>query len=69
MAVGILPGAPVTDTAPLGPHGPCRAQLLAECQAAGVRLGDAMRHSVDATYAFGAYRTLAWLCGHHEDRP
>ncbi|MFJ9948503.1 hypothetical protein [Kitasatospora sp. NPDC091207] len=69
-AAGTQPGAPVTAAAPLGASGgPCRAQLLAECQAAAVRVSEARRDDVDAAYALGAYQALAWLCGHDEDRP
>ncbi|WP_371520437.1 hypothetical protein [Kitasatospora sp. NBC_01300] len=68
-AVGAQAEAPVTATAPLGAAGPCRAQLLAECQAAAVCVRDTGRHGADAGYALGAYRALAWICGHHDDRP
>ncbi|MFD5461805.1 hypothetical protein ACFWIQ_03125 [Kitasatospora sp. NPDC127059] len=68
-AAGAQVAAPVTAAAALGAAGPCRAQLLAEHQAAAVRLRDALRASADAAYALGAYQALAWLCGHHEDRP
>ncbi|MEV0531868.1 hypothetical protein [Kitasatospora sp. NPDC050463] len=69
-AAGAQPGAPVTAAAPLGASGgPCRAQLLAECQAAAVRVTEALRDQTDAAYALGAYQALAWLCGHAEHRP
>ncbi|MGW2254278.1 hypothetical protein ACWCXH_29410 [Kitasatospora sp. NPDC001660] len=68
-AAGAQVAAPVTAAAALGAAGPCRAQLLAECQAAAVRLRDVLAASTDAAYALGAYQALAWLCGHHEDRP
>ncbi|MEU8516416.1 hypothetical protein AB0C76_33255 [Kitasatospora sp. NPDC048722] len=68
-AAGAQIAAPVTAAAALGTTGPCRAQLLAECQAAAVRLRDALEERTDAAYALGAYQALAWLCGHHEDRP
>ncbi|GAB7183563.1 hypothetical protein ATKI12_3394 [Kitasatospora sp. Ki12] len=68
-AAGAQVAAPLTAAAALGAAGPCRAQLLAECQAAAVRLRDALEGSADAEYALGAYQALAWLCGHHEDHP
>ncbi|MFD0273100.1 hypothetical protein ACFVHB_04190 [Kitasatospora sp. NPDC127111] len=68
-AAGAKVAAPVTAAAALGVTGPCRAQLLAECQAAAVRLRDALNGRTDAAYALGAYQALAWLCGHHEDCP
>ncbi|MDY0810859.1 hypothetical protein [Kitasatospora purpeofusca] len=68
-AAGAQVAAPVTAAAALGALGPCRAQLLAECQAAAVRLRHALDASTDAAGALGAYRALAWLCGHHDDRP
>ncbi|AUY53540.1 hypothetical protein [Streptomyces sp. CB01881] len=68
-AAGAQGEAPVTTAAALGAMGPCRAQLLAECQAAAVRLRDALNERTDPAYALGAYQALAWLCGHHEDRP
>ncbi|MFI6849484.1 hypothetical protein OG535_39415 [Kitasatospora sp. NBC_00085] len=68
-AAGAQVAAPVTAAAALGATGPCRAQLLAECQAAAVRLRGALDQRADAGYALGAYQALAWLCGHHEDRP
>ncbi|MFI9366871.1 hypothetical protein ACIG5E_38420 [Kitasatospora sp. NPDC053057] len=37
-AAGTRTAAPVTAAATAGPLGPCRAQLLAECQAAAVAL-------------------------------
>ncbi|MBO1413285.1 hypothetical protein [Streptomyces sp. FH025] len=67
-AVGAQVAAPVTATA-LGAAGPCRAQLLAECQAAAVRVRDALEAGADGAGALGAYQALAWLCGHHDDRP
>ncbi|MFD4393656.1 hypothetical protein [Kitasatospora sp. NPDC058478] len=80
-AAGAQVAAPLTAAAALGATGPCRAQLLAECQAAAVRLrdtsalvsasggGDGADEGANAAYALGAYQALAWLCGHHEDRP
>ncbi|MFE4358514.1 MULTISPECIES: hypothetical protein [unclassified Kitasatospora] len=68
-ATGAQIAAPVTAVAALGATGPCRAQLLAECQAAAVRLRDALEERTDPAYALGTYQALAWLCGHHEDRP
>ncbi|MFJ7246808.1 hypothetical protein ACIQWA_19485 [Kitasatospora sp. NPDC098652] len=93
-AAGAQIAAPVTAAAAvLGTSGPCRAQLLAECQAAAVRLRDALadrdalagrdtlagrdapadrdalEDRTDAGHALGVYQALAWLCGHHEDRP
>ncbi|MFD0398911.1 hypothetical protein ACFVHI_12630 [Kitasatospora sp. NPDC127121] len=76
-AAGAQVAAPLTAAAALGATGPCRAQLLAECQAAAVRLrdtsasggGDGADEDANAAYALGAYQALAWLCGHHEDRP
>ncbi|MER7757886.1 hypothetical protein [Kitasatospora sp. NPDC097643] len=68
-AAGAQVSAPITAAAAPGTTGPGRAQLLAECQAAAVRLRDALHERADASYALGAYRALAWLCGHHEDRP
>ncbi|MEU6969426.1 hypothetical protein AB0A71_17090 [Kitasatospora aureofaciens] len=73
-AVGTRTSAPVTAAATAGPWGPCRAQLLAECQAAAV----ALRTGADRTEAaraadsdrmLGLYTGLAWLCGHHDERP
>ncbi|WP_346148550.1 hypothetical protein [Kitasatospora cinereorecta] len=37
-AAGALTAAPVTAAATAGPWGPCRAQMLAECQAAAVAI-------------------------------
>ncbi|MFE4482909.1 MULTISPECIES: hypothetical protein [Streptomycetaceae] len=68
-ATGAQIAAPVTAVAALGATGPCRAQLLAECQAAAVHLRDALEERTDPAYALGTYQALAWLCGHHEDRP
>ncbi|WP_369182356.1 hypothetical protein [Streptomyces sp. Y1] len=71
-AAGAQVAAPVTAAAALGATGPCRAQLLAECQAAAVRLREALAAGADgvgALGALGAYQALAWLCGHHDDRP
>ncbi|MFD8594291.1 hypothetical protein ACFV1L_04770 [Kitasatospora sp. NPDC059646] len=68
-AAGLQAAAPVTAAAALGAVGPCRAQLLAECQAAAVRLRDASATGGDSAGALGVYRALAWLCGHHDDRP
>ncbi|MFB7908319.1 hypothetical protein ACFC1T_17965 [Kitasatospora sp. NPDC056076] len=68
-AAGAQVSAPVTAAAAVGAVGPCRAQLLAECQAAEVRLRHALDAGTDAVSALGAYQALAWLCGHHDDRP
>ncbi|MFF3073381.1 hypothetical protein ACFVSN_35935 [Kitasatospora sp. NPDC057904] len=68
-AVGTQVAAPVTASAALGAAGPCRAQLLAECQAAAVSLREALAAGADSRGALGAYQALAWLCGHHDDRP
>ncbi|MER7668119.1 hypothetical protein ABTY61_06595 [Kitasatospora sp. NPDC096128] len=68
-AVGAQVGAPVTGAAAVGALGPCRAQLLAECQAAAVRLREDAARGSDAERSLGAYSALAWLCGHHDDRP
>lgn len=68
-AVGAQIGAPVTAGAAVGAIGPCRAQLLAECQAAAVQIRAGEARVVDADRALGAYTALAWLCGHHDDRP
>ncbi|MFB7667106.1 hypothetical protein ACFC1R_24710 [Kitasatospora sp. NPDC056138] len=69
-AVGCQLGGPVTAVAAvLGAAGPCPAQLVAECEAAAVRLRESRGDDADAAYALGAYRALAWLCGHHDDRP
>ncbi|AUG75375.1 hypothetical protein CFP65_0409 [Kitasatospora sp. MMS16-BH015] len=68
-ATGAQIAAPVTAAAALGPIGPCRAQLQAECQAAEVRLRHAPDTQADAASALGAYQALAWLCGRHDDRP
>ncbi|MGW6918283.1 hypothetical protein ACWGB8_31395 [Kitasatospora sp. NPDC054939] len=68
-AVGAQIGAPVTAAAAVGAIGPCRAQLLAECQAAGAQLGAGAVRAVDVDLALGAYSALAWVCGHHDDRP
>ncbi|MFE3506129.1 hypothetical protein ACFXPX_09225 [Kitasatospora sp. NPDC059146] len=42
---------------------------LAECQAASVRLREALAAGTDGAGVLGAYQALAWLCGHHDDRP
>ncbi|MBP0449363.1 MULTISPECIES: hypothetical protein [unclassified Kitasatospora] len=68
-AVGTQVGAPVTASAAVGAAGPCRAQLLAEFQAAAVQIRAGAGRGVDADYALGAYGALAWLCGHHEELP
>ncbi|MGW4895391.1 hypothetical protein ACWEQL_24445 [Kitasatospora sp. NPDC004240] len=70
-AVGARPVAPVTAARTAGPLGPCRAQLLAECQAAAVAIGPEAdrRGRADAERTLGVYAALAWLCGHHDDRP
>ncbi|MFJ2866069.1 hypothetical protein [Kitasatospora sp. NPDC087314] len=68
-AVGAQIAAPVTATAVPGTAGPCRAQLLAECQAAGVGLRQAVTRGADHVYVLGAHQALAWICGIHEDRP
>ncbi|MEU6238708.1 hypothetical protein, partial [Kitasatospora sp. NPDC047058] len=62
-------GSPVTAAAAVGAIGPCRAQLLAELQAAAVQIRAGAGRGVDADYALGAYGALAWICGHHEDQP
>ncbi|MEU9048298.1 MULTISPECIES: hypothetical protein [unclassified Kitasatospora] len=68
-AVGAQIGAPVTANAAVGAYGPCRAQLLAECQAAAVRLQSGADHPGETERTPGVYMALAWLCGHHDDRP
>lgn len=68
-AVGAQPEAPITVAASVGAEGLCRAQLLAEFRSAAVKLRAALRDSTDAGYALGSYQALAWLCGHHDDRP
>ncbi|MCG6494383.1 hypothetical protein [Kitasatospora sp. A2-31] len=73
-AVGTRSVAPVTAAATAGPLGPCRAQLLAECQAAAVAIRTGADRSETARVAddermLGLYAGLAWLCGHHDDRP
>ncbi|MGW4895704.1 hypothetical protein ACWEQL_26105 [Kitasatospora sp. NPDC004240] len=73
-AVGMRTAAPVTAVATVGPSGPCRAQLLAECQAAAVAIQvEADRTEVEqaasAERMLGVHAALAWLCGHHDDRP
>ncbi|GAA2780850.1 hypothetical protein GCM10010505_06660 [Kitasatospora aburaviensis] len=73
-AVGARTAAPVTAAATAGPLGPCRAQLLAECQAAAVALRTEAGRTgaarvADAERMLGLYTGLAWLCGHHDDRP
>ncbi|MEV0537872.1 hypothetical protein [Kitasatospora sp. NPDC050463] len=73
-AVGTWTAAPVTAAATAGPLGPCRAQLLAECQAAAVALRTEADRRGAARVAetermLGVYTGLAWLCGHHDDRP
>ncbi|GAA4831103.1 hypothetical protein GCM10023235_01500 [Kitasatospora terrestris] len=64
-AVGSRAVGPVTGDRATGPVGPCRAQLLAECQAATVRL----RGSGEPELTLGAYSALAWVCGYLDDRP
>ncbi|MFD8695453.1 hypothetical protein [Kitasatospora purpeofusca] len=66
-AVGAQAQAPVTADEAVGSSGPGRAQLLAECQAAAVQVRVAA--NPDADRALGAYAALAWLCGHHDERP
>ncbi|WP_153466775.1 hypothetical protein [Streptomyces kaniharaensis] len=73
-AVGARTAAPVTAAPTAGPWGPCRAQMLAECQAAAVAIrtgGDGTETAgvADAERVLGLYTALAWLCGHHDDRP
>ncbi|MFD0279867.1 hypothetical protein ACFVHB_39065 [Kitasatospora sp. NPDC127111] len=68
-AVGAQVGGPVTAAAAVGAIGPCRAQLLAEFQAAAVEIRAGAARGVDADYALGAYGALAWICGHHEEQP
>ncbi|MEU9079091.1 hypothetical protein ACFYUY_22385 [Kitasatospora sp. NPDC004745] len=68
-AVGAQVAAPATAATALGATGPCRAQLLAECQAVALRLREAVRTGADTACTLGAYQALAWLCGHHEERP
>ncbi|MFE7634218.1 hypothetical protein ACWDD9_32550 [Kitasatospora sp. NPDC001119] len=68
-AAGAQVAAPVTAAATAGSIGPCLAQLLAECQAAAVRLRLVRTQGADHTYVLGVHRALAWLCGLHEDRP
>lgn len=67
--VGTHVGAPVTGNAAVGAYGPCRAQLLAECRAAAVRLRSGAGQPGETDRALGVYMALAWLCGHHDDRP
>ncbi|MEU9048098.1 MULTISPECIES: hypothetical protein [unclassified Kitasatospora] len=62
-------GAPVTANAAVGAYGPCRAQLLAECQAAAVRLQSGTDRPGETERTLGVYMALAWLCGHLDDRP
>ncbi|MFD0344897.1 hypothetical protein ACFQ0M_00120 [Kitasatospora aburaviensis] len=57
-----------------GPVGACRAQMLAECQAAAVAIRTGVdrtetARTADAERMLGLYTALAWLCGHHDDRP
>ncbi|MFJ9776334.1 hypothetical protein ACIRVF_34725 [Kitasatospora sp. NPDC101157] len=68
-AVGAQVGAPITANAAVGAYGPCRAQLLAECQAAQVHLRQGAGPVGERERALGVYMALAWLCGHHDDRP
>ncbi|MFB7676560.1 hypothetical protein ACFC26_34655 [Kitasatospora purpeofusca] len=73
-AVGTCPAAPVTAVATAGPLGPCRAQLLAECQAAAVAIRveadwSEAEQAACAERMLGVHAALAWLCGHHDDRP
>ncbi|MFG3229565.1 hypothetical protein ACGF07_32945 [Kitasatospora sp. NPDC048194] len=67
-AVGAQVGAPVTANAAVGAYGPCRAQLLAECQAAAVRIRQTADQAGERNWALGVFMALAWLCGHHDDR-
>ncbi|MGW6915615.1 hypothetical protein ACWGB8_17615 [Kitasatospora sp. NPDC054939] len=69
-AVGTRDLAPATAAQAVGAVGPCRAQLLAECQAAEVQIRMGTGRSVaDTDWLLGAFAALAWLCGHHDDRP
>ncbi|MEU8927950.1 hypothetical protein AB0D10_44820 [Kitasatospora sp. NPDC048545] len=73
-AVGTRTAAPVTAAATAGPWGPCRAQMLAECQAAAVAIRTGTdrtetARAADTERMLGLYTALAWLCGHHDDRP
>ncbi|MEU9047168.1 MULTISPECIES: hypothetical protein [unclassified Kitasatospora] len=73
-AVGARMPVPVTTASMTGPSGPCRAQLLPECQAAAVALRTGAARTEEARVAdaermLGSYTALAWLCGHHDDRP
>ncbi|MFF9644377.1 hypothetical protein [Kitasatospora aureofaciens] len=68
-AVGAQVDAPVTANAAVGAYGPCRAQLLAECQAAAVHLRQAADRVGERERSLGIYMALAWLCGHHDERP
>ncbi|ARF81819.1 hypothetical protein ACIG0C_20995 [Kitasatospora aureofaciens] len=68
-AVGAQVGAPVTANAAVGAYGPCRAQLLAECQAAQVHIRQGTGPAGETERALGVYMALAWLCGHHDDLP
>ncbi|WP_158714277.1 hypothetical protein [Kitasatospora aureofaciens] len=45
------------------------AQLLAECQAAQVRVRQGMGPLGETERALRVYMALAWLCGHHDDQP
>ncbi|MBD0690769.1 hypothetical protein BG452_32420 [Streptomyces sp. CBMA123] len=68
-AVGAQVGAPVTGAAAVDAVGPCRAELLAECQAAASGIRAWTEQGRDGGRFLGAYSALAWLCGHHDDRP
>ncbi|MGW6915940.1 hypothetical protein ACWGB8_19310 [Kitasatospora sp. NPDC054939] len=68
-AVGTRDVAPVTAHEAVGSPGPCRAQLLAECQAAAVQIRADAGRTGGTDQALGAYAALAWVCGHHDERP
>ncbi|GJF33393.1 hypothetical protein KNE206_60930 [Kitasatospora sp. NE20-6] len=68
-AVGTRALAPVTGDEAMGLPGPCRSQLLAECQAAEVRIRTGVDPGPDADAVLGTYTALAWVCGHHDERP
>ncbi|BFV55457.1 hypothetical protein KCMC57_up05610 [Kitasatospora sp. CMC57] len=68
-AAGAPVPAPITRVAAVGAHGPCRAQLLAECQAAAAQLRRAPTAADHSDFALGAFAALAWLSGRHDERP
>lgn len=68
-AVGTRAVAPVTGDEAMGLVGPCRSQLLAECQAAEVRLRAGATPGAEVDLVLGAFAALAWVCGHHDERP